>query len=342
MQVKTLHLLAEARLHDMLSGMLLARMIAMVAQYGIADMLADGPKHHEHLSSELGLSSSALCRVMRALSSHGVFEESSEAPGVFQHTEVSELLQDGTASSMRSFAMLHGSDWLWRSVGHMPHSASTGGPAFHDLFGSGTFQYFERNPEHGQLFFSAMNQVTEQLLPALLSACDFSRFHYMMDVGGGLGALAAAILKRYPDMRGAIFDLPFMQQPATDYIATQQLSQRCDVVSGDFFESIPEGADLHIMKWIIHDWSDEQSVKILRNCREAIAPGGRVMLVEQVVSEGNVPCPGKMMDIMMLLMEQGRERTEAEFASLFEAAGFRLSQRTPLMGAWSVLEAEPV
>ncbi len=332
----------EARLQGMLGGVLVTQMLAVAARLGIADRLADGPRHHEELAAELSISSSALYRLLRALASHGVFAEEDEAPGSFSTTPIAELLRSDVPGSQRSWAMLHGAPWLWNAVGHMPHSIRTGSPAFHDLYGSGTFEYFAQQPEHGEVFFAAMNQVTEMLLPALLAAYDFSPFKHVIDVGGGLGSLLAAVLHQQPQLTGTLYDLPYMRQGATEYLQAQGVAERCEVVSGDFFESVPRGGDLHILKWIIHDWDDELAVKILRNCRAALEPGGRLLLVEQVLSDGNAPCAGKMLDIFMLLMERGKERHEAEFAALFEAAGLRLNRRIPLLGSWSVLEALPV
>lgn len=332
----------EARLQDLVSGVLVTQMLAVAARLGLADQLAAGPRHHEDLATALDVSAPALYRLLRALASHGVFAEEDAAPGVFRLTPMAELLRSDVPGSQRHWAMLHGAEWLWRAVGHLPHSIRSGGPAFHDLYGSGTFQYFAREPHHGELFFAAMNQVTALILPALLAAYDFTPFRHAIDVGGGLGSLLAALLHTQPQLRGTLYDLPHMAAPAGDYLAGEGLAERCRIVSGDFFDTVPEGGDLHLLKWIIHDWSDEQAVTILRNCRRAIEPGGRLVLVEQVIAEGNTPCPGKMMDIMMLLMEQGRERREDEFAALFEAAGFRLNRRLPLLGPWSAIEAIPV
>lgn len=329
----------EARLQGLLSGVLVTQMLAAAARLGLADQLAAGPRHHAELAAELEVSAPALYRLLRALASHGVFAEADAEPGVFQSTPLAELLRSDVPGSQRSWAMLHGSEWLWRSVGHLPHSVRTGAPAFHDLYGSGTFQYFSREPQHGELFFAAMNQVTELILPALLAAYDFSPFHHAIDIGGGLGSLIAAVLHAQPGLNGTLYDLPYMAAPAKAFLAQQGLAERCQVVSGDFFETIPTGGDLHLLKWIIHDWNDEQAIKILSNCRHTLQAGGRLVLVEQVIADGNVPCPGKMMDIMMLLMEQGRERRVAEFAELFKAAGFRLNRCIPLLGSWSAIEA---
>lgn len=224
----------------------------------------------------------------------------------------------------------------------MPHSIQTGKPAFNDLYGTGTFQYFASEPEHGELFFSAMNQVTELILPALLATYDFTPFKHVIDVGGGLGSLLAAVLHNTPHLRGTLYDLPYMEEPAKQHLSDQGVSERSQVVTGDFFDSVPKGGDLHILKWIIHDWSDEQAVQILTNCRRAIEPEGRVLLIEQVVADSNAPCPGKMMDMIMLLMEHGRERRESEFVEIFESSGFRLSRCIPLLGPWSAIEAVPV
>lgn len=332
----------EARLHDMLSGVLLSRMVAQAAQLGLADYLADGPCHHVKLAVELSVSSDALYRLLRGLASHGVFAELESDPGVFESTPVADLLRTNHPGSQRSWAMLHDAEWMWRAVAHLPHSVQTGEPAFHDLFGMNTFRYFAEKPESGEAFFAAMNQVTETILPALLDAYDFSPFHHVIDIGGGLGSLVAAVLHNQPHLSGTLYDQPYMQEPARKYLAERGLADRCNVVSGDFFESVPEGGDLHLLKWIIHDWSDEQAVNILKNCRKAIAPEGRLLLVEQVIADGNIRCPGKMMDIMMLLMEEGRERREVEFASLFEAADFHLNRLIPLLGPWYAIEAVPV
>lgn len=331
----------EAKLQGMLSGVLITQMVAVAARLGLADTLAKGPRHHAELATELELSSEALYRLLRALASHGVFAEDQAIPGTFHSTPVADLLRSDIPGSQRSWAMLHGAEWLWKSVGHMSHSIRTGGPAFEDLYESGTFQYFAREPEHGELFFAAMNQVTDMILPALLDAYDFSTFKHVIDVGGGLGSLLAAVLKDQPKLKGTLYDLPSMRTPAEEYLSAQGVLDRCNVVTGDFFEAVPEGGDLHIMKWIIHDWNDEQAVQILSNCRQALEPNGRVVLVEQVLADGNAPCPGKMMDIMMLLMEGGRERRQSEFAALFEAAGLRLNRCIPLLGPWSAIEAVP-
>lgn len=332
----------EAKLQGLLSGFLVTQMLAVSARLGIADQLAKGPCHHEKLAKDLNVSPAALYRLLRALASHGVFSEDVTEPGVFSLTPVADLLRTEVPGSQRIWAMLHGSEWFWASVGHMPYSISSGGPAFKDIYGTGTFQYFAREPHHGELFFAAMNQVTELILPALLAVYDFSPFQHAIDIGGGLGSLVAAVLHNQPSMNGTLFDLPYMVEPAKAYLAGQGLASRCEVVAGDFFDGVPEGGDVHLLKWIIHDWNDEQAIAILRNSRKSIQPGGRLLLIEQVIADGNTPCPSKMMDMVMLLMEQGRERREDEFAAIFSAAGYRLNQRIPLLGPWSAIEAIPV
>lgn len=332
----------EAHIQSLLSGFLVTQMLAVSARLGIADRLADGPRHHQELAEELQISPPALYRLLRALASHGVFAEDTTAPGRFGLTPVAELLRTDAPGSQRVWAMLHGSEWFWNSVGHMTHSIRTGSPAFQDLHGTGTFQYFASQPHHGELFFAAMNQVTELILPALLATYDFSPFRHAIDIGGGLGSLLAAVLRDQPHMKGTLYDLPYMTESARAYLAGQGLGERCEVVAGDFFDRVPATGDLHLLKWIIHDWDDGQATAILRNCRKAIEPDGRLLLIEQVVAEGNTPCAGKMMDIVMLLMEQGRERRKDEFAALFAAAGFRLNRCLPLLGPWSAIEAIPV
>lgn len=332
----------EASLYGLLGGALVTQMLALAARLGIADLLKDGPRHHADIAADLDVSVTALYRMLRALASHGVFAEDEISPGVFHITPVAELLLTDIQGSQRSWAMLHGADWLWRAVGHLQHSIRTGEPAFKDLFGTGTFEYFAKEPQHGELFFSAMNQVTEMLLPVLLESYDFSPFHHVIDVGGGLGSLVTAVLRRQPHIKGTLFDLPYMEEPAKEFLSMQGVGDRCRFVSGDFFESVPEGGDLHIIKWIIHDWNDEQAIEILSNCRKSIEPDGKVVLVEQVLADGNAPCHGKSMDMLMLLMEQGRERKLEEFAEIFDAAGLRLNRCIPLLGSWCAIEANPI
>lgn len=332
----------EVALQGLLSGVLLTQMVAVAARLGIADLLVDGPRHHAEIAADLDVSPPALYRMLRSLAGHGVFAEDDANPGVFHSTPVGNLLRTDIPGSQRSWAMVHGAEWLWRAIGHMPHSIRTGGPAFPDLFGMGSFAYFSKEPQHGELFFAAMNQVTEMLLPELLKSYDFSPYRHVIDVGGGLGSLVTAVLLEHPHLKGTLYDLPYMQEPASQYLSGMGVGDRCRFVSGDFFESVPEGADLHILKWIIHDWNDEQAVQILGNCRRAIEPDGRLVLVEQVLADGNVPCHGKIMDMIMLVMEQGRERREAEYAALFAASGFRLNRCIPLLGPWCAIEAVPV
>lgn len=332
----------EEHLQELINGAVISKSLSVAARLGVADRLAEGPRHFEALAGDVGAEPMALYRILRALASRGVFFEQGEESGVFELSSSANLLRSDIAGSRREFAAMHGAPWMWDAIGYAHRTVENGAPAFRDRYEMGIFEYFQEVPEEGAEFYEGMRQVTERLLPAVLDAYDFSTYTHVMDIGGGLGNLLAALLQAYPHLQGTLFDLPARTDEARTFLDGQEVGDRCAVMGGDFFEAIPEGADLHVLKWIIHDWSDEQAGTILRNCRRAIAPGGRLLLVEQVLPAANQPSWAQVLDIIMMLMEGGRERTESEFARLFRDAGFRLSRCVPLEGPWCLIEGEPI
>lgn len=322
-------------LHQKIAGVLVTQMIAVAARLGIADLLKGGPLTAQEIASTLKISSEAVYRVLRVLAAEGIFEEDEDER--FHLTPIGEGLRKDAPGSLRKWAMLHGSEWYWAAVGNSMYSVETGKPVFPHIFGTDTFDFFNRHEEHGRLFYGTMTQLTQELLPVLLERYDFSAFERIVDVGAGHGSLVAAILDRYPDLKGTLFDLPVVLKHASEFINQAGVIGRCEIVGGDFFESVPNG-DAYLLKFIIHDWNDEQCRTILRNCREAISDNGKILAIENVLKPRNQPCPGKLMDLNMLLMEGGKERSEAEFSTLFNDSGFRLNRVIPLIGSMCVVE----
>jgi cyclopropane fatty-acyl-phospholipid synthase-like methyltransferase len=222
--------------------------------------------------------------------------------------------------------------------GELLHSVQTGGIAFDRAFGMDVWKYFAQHPDNAKIFNDAMSGMTAQANEALHAAYDFAGIKTLVDIGGGHGGLITSILRRNPQMRGILFDSPQVIEGAREAVQTSDVADRCEVVAGNFFEAVPEGADAHILKWIIHDWDDEQSLTILKNSHRALAANGKLILVEAVVPSGGEPHFAKFIDLNMLVMTGGRERTETEFRELYERAGFRLTRVVPTESPFSVIE----
>lgn len=328
-----------AALDQMISGHWVAQAIYVAAKLGVADHLGDGPRAVGELARAVGADPGALYRLLRALASHGVFTE--VAPQCFALTPIGAYLRSGVPGSLRALALTV-NELDWRAWGHMLHSLRTGEPAFAQVHGMNPFEYFQRHPEVGAMFDEAMTAfVTEHGL-AVAAAYDFTPFAEVVDVGGGHGALMSAVLRASPATRGVIVDLPSVVAGAKQRIEAAGLASRCDCVAGDFFVSVPAGADAYVLASIIHDWDDERGVAILGSCRRAIGEHGKLLLVEMVLPPGDAPFAGKWLDLEILVCFGGRERTAAEYETLLSRAGFRLTRIVPTHTPSSVVEAVPV
>lgn len=314
-------------LFQMINGFRISQALYVAAKLGIADLLKDGPKSSDELASAAEVNPNALYRVLRALASVGVFTEVEH--GRFALTPLAAPLQTGVPGSLRAVAIMFGEEWIWRPWGELLFNVQTGSPAFEHVFGMGLFEYFAQRPEAGRIASANFAEGTNLTAMAVAQAYDFLGFHTLVDVGGGQGALIAAILKANPHLRGILFDLPRVIEGAKRFVETEDIGGRCEVVAGDFFESVPSACDAYILKWILHDWDDERAVTILKNCRRVMRKEGKVLVVESVVPPGNEPSYAKLSDLLMMVMAGGRERTEAEYGDLFAAAGFTLTNILP-------------
>ena len=321
---------------QLVTGFKIAASLSVVAQLGIADLLAGRPKPVSELARVAQVNEDALYRVLRALASVGVFTET--ASRTFANTPASELMCTGARDSMRDVMVWMGDDFHLRTYAELMHSVKTGGTAVKKFTGSEAFEYFEQDKAEGERFNAAMTNFSAVLMPAVLEAYDFSGLGTLADIAGGHGFALTSILKKHPDLRGILFDLPHVVSGAKPRIESLGLADRCQIVAGDFFQAVPV-ADCYVMKNIIHDWDDARALAILKNCAGALRGKGKVILIENVISPGNEPHFGKWLDIDMLTLAGGRERTQAEFAALFSQARLRLSRVVPTKSPVCVVEA---
>jgi O-methyltransferase/methyltransferase family protein len=323
---------------QMATGYWESQAIYVAAKLGIADHLKDGPRTSFDLAQATRTHPGALRRLMRALASLGVFTE--EKDDHFRLASIgNSLLSDGPGS-LRSMVLTLGEEH-YQAWGSLLQSVKTGEPAFNHVYKMGLFQYLGQNPEAGAIFNDAMADITELLSFGIVLTYDFSKYSIVVDVGGGRGALINAILMMNPKLNGILFDTSHVIEEATKVRNGVGLVERCAAVAGDFFKSVPRGADAYVLKNVLHDWDDERCVRILKNCCEAMTDGGRVLLVETVLRPNGAPSFDTLQDLNMLVISGGRERTEAEYRALFDVAGLRLTQIVPTMLPLSVIEAEP-
>lgn len=324
----------------MTNGFQVSQAIHVVATLGIADLLKDGPRSADELAEATGTHASALYRILRALASVGVFAEQSD--GRFGLTPLAEHLQTDVPGSLRSWAMLIGRPYYFASWGHLLHSVKTGEPAFPHVYGMPAWEYRASHPEESALFDGAMTGLSLAEAEAVVRSYDFSSIGVLVDVGGGKGALLAAILAANPALRGILFDQPHVVADAKDLLERAGVADRCEVVDGDFFKAIPGGADAYLLKSIIHDWDDASAIEILRKCRSAMADSARLLVVERGIRPANEPDPAKFIDLMLLVMLGGRERTAEEYERLYTEAGFKLTNTIHTDSLLDIIEGVPV
>ena len=324
-----------------LESLNLHQAVFAAAELGIADHLADGPKSTRELARQLGLVEEALYRVLRLLASQSIFFET--APHIFANTPVSNCLRSDSPVSLRAMARLRGTDFLYRSFGEILHTLRTGETGREKALGMEGWEYLRSNPEMARLFDDAMTSLARIAAPGIAAAYDFSQWESLMDVGGGNGVLLAAILRAHPKLRGVLGD----QQHVLDRARQRgflggELANRSSTQSCDLFSNIPSGCRAYLMKSVIHDWNDEDSTRILRNCRKAVPNDGALLLVEFDLPEDGAPSRGKFTDVTMLIVTGGKERTIPEYKSLLAASGFQLTKVTPTPTGFNVIEASPV
>jgi hypothetical protein len=325
-----------AEMRRLLTGFSISIAISAVAELGVADHLSSGPKTAAELARLCGVHEDFLRRALRYLASEGVFE--ARAGDIFALTDRSQWLRSDIAGSLRPRAVFTGSAPSWAAWGSLLVSLRGGTSAFQAAFGQDIFDYLKGQPDTAAIFNAFMATQTAASVDAVLAAYDFDGTRELADIGGGRGALVAGVLRANPAMRGILFDMPNVIAAAQPLLDHAGVADRCRQIGGDFFSSVPAGADAYVLKFILHDWTDEQCVRILRNCRQAMPGGGRILIVEHVVPEESGPHVAKFMDINMMVMTSGRERTRREFEQLLAVSRLALKQVAPTAAGFCILE----
>lgn len=326
-------------MRDLLTGACKAQAVYAAAYLGLADLLhKNGPQTPDQLAAATNTQSRPLYRLLRGLASLGVFAE--DAQGRFGLTPLAECLRSDHPTSQRSLALMMGEEH-YRCWGELLHSVQTGQTAFEHLYHQPIFHYLAEHPRQAAIFDQAMTGVHGAETQAMLGAYDFSGIKTLVDVGGGNGTLLLATLERYPALQGILFDRADVIQRAQANVEAARLQHRCILKAGSFFESVPPGGEAYLMRHIIHDWNDEQCQTILRNCRQVMPAHGKLLIVETVLPTGNDPCFAKLLDLTMLTIPGGMERTETEYRTLLAASGFRLQRVVSTAADIHVIESVP-
>lgn len=330
------------RLLELISCSWMAQAIYVAAELRIADLLADGPKTSEQLAEVAGAHAPSLSRLLQALVTIDICRRRED--GTFEMTPLGSLLNTDAPGSLRHWTIWWGGH-LWPIWGQLLYSVRTGQSARKLLLGTDGFEHLERDPEAAALFDRAAAEMTRLTAENVVRAYDFSSLRHVMDVGGGCGELLISILRGNPATRGILFERPHAIEHGRRHLEQAGLASRCEFIAGDFFESVPSGGNAYVLKSVIHDWNDEQSRLILKNCRQAIGRDGRLLLIEQMLPAQLTTSPAHQAmvrsDLNMLITLAAQERTEGELRSLLESAGFRVSRVVPAGLTVSVIEAVP-
>jgi SAM-dependent methyltransferase len=330
----------RGKLMEMIHGNWLAQCIYVAAKLDIADHLKEGPKSSDELSHIVGADPTALYRLLRALAGLGVFHE--EPDKRFSLTAMGELLSSESPNSLNAYIVMINEKECYQSWGNLLYSVKTGESSFEHVFGQEFLQYVEKNAEFAGVFNRAMVEKYRGVVPSILKMYDFSGFNTVVDVGGGYGQLLIEILKNNPNARGILFDLPKVVEGARNSISNSGVAERITLIAGDCFDKIPEGGDGYVLKSFINNWEDHDAVKVLNNCRRAMSPDGKLIVIEPVLLPANEPDYGKLMDLQLLVLQKSRERTKEDFENLLGLSGFSMRSIFRTESEFSVIEAVPV
>jgi hypothetical protein len=327
----------QAQLIQMATAHFVSHLLYVAAQLNLADYLADSPKTAEELAKSTTTNVQSLYRLMRTLASLGLFTE--DAAQRFSLRPLGEALKSGASGSIRGAVLTLTGELVTKSLGQLHYSVQTGKTGFEKAFGAPLFEWLANHPTAASMFSETMVGLHGAEPAAVAAAYNFSQFETVIDVGGATGNLLTAILGRHHGPRGILFDLPHVVRDAPALIEARGLTARISIEAGNFFENAPAAGDAYLLSHIIHDWSEAECLTILDNCRRGMKPDGRLLIIEMVLPSGDTPHPGKMLDIIMLAVTGGQERTEPEYRALLDKAGFRLERIVPTESAVSIVEA---
>lgn len=316
----------------------LSRALWIVAEQRVADELADGPASVPVVAAKVGLDERALARLLRALASVGVFAET-DTPGTFVNTPLSEPLMSDHPLAGRDAVLSTAGPLVWEVLGELLTAAQTGTSAIRVMSGTQLWEYFDAHPEDGARFNRLMSVMHAGEPAAVAAAYDFSAMELIVDLGGGIGTLIGTVLAANPRLRGILVDRPDVVEQAAGELERLGVADRCERRGQDFAHDVPGGADAYLLSHIVHDWDTATIARLLDRCREAMSPAARLLIVETVLPEGNAPHFGKIMDVAMLAMQDGQERTESEYAELLAGSGLRVERVIGTPTAASIVEA---
>ncbi|MEN3352117.1 MAG: hypothetical protein V7640_275 [Betaproteobacteria bacterium] len=328
---------AHVQVIQMATGYVFSRAIYAAARLGIADLLAEGPKSAEALASSTGAHAPSLYRLMRTLASMGYFNETEDHR--FALAELGAALKTDAPGAARSSVLALAGSWIWKAWDEFLYSVQTGETAFDKVFGVSLFGYLAQHPEEAKLFGEAMIGFHGAEPPAVAEAYDFTGIETLVDIGGGTGNLLGTVLRRHTHLKGTVYDLAHVVPEALRNFRTWGIADRASAEPGSFFESVPAGADAYLLSHVIHDWDEEKCLAILRNCRAAMRDSARLLIVEYVLPDGNAPHVGKMLDLVMLTVPGGMERSEKQYRELLAKAGMHVTRILPTASQVSVIEA---
>jgi SAM-dependent methyltransferase len=309
----------SAELSKLINGFRVTQAISVAATLGVPDLLRDGARPVSEIAGLVNAHPGALYRLLRALAAVGVLLERSDRS--FELTPMGQLLRPDVSSSKNAWARLMGQPNYWAAWQDLLGTVRTGATAFNRVHGRSVWSYRAQHPSDAVVFDRAMATVTHEVAEAIVPLLKLQACQTVVDVGGGEGAFLARVLEAYPDVRGIVFDQPDVIARAS---AAPSIRQRCEFVGGDFFEAVPDGADLYLLKWILHDWNDERAAALLNSCRRAMPPGSKLIIIEHLIAPPNEGSESKFMDLNMMVITGGVERTRDEFARLLDGSGFEL------------------
>lgn len=330
---------AADELQRLIKGYQVAQAIHVAAVLGVADHMAAGPRANDDLAAAVGAHPQTLYRLLRTLAAVGLFREHPQR--CFSLTAVGARLRADAESSVRPSAIHQGQTYLWAAWCQLLHSVRTGEAAFPVVHGADVWSYRQRHPEENAIFNAAMTANSSRVDRTIVDTCDFSRYSRIADIGGGQGSLLAAILAAHPAAHGVLFDQPHVVSTAAPVLDAAGVADRCELVGGNMFESVPAGCGAYVMKFILHDWNDAECLRILRNCRQAMAADAHLFVCDRLVGPPNEDLTVKLSDLNMLVAQGGQERTREEFEALFDAAGLRLVSVLPTSTDLVVITGAP-
>ena len=330
---------AAYALLDLIQGSVITQAISVAAKLGVADVLADGPLPAEEIAKRVGSDSEATYRLLRTLSGCSVF--ALRADGRFELTPMGDALREGAPDSMRGIAMLMGHPLLWEEWAHLIESVRTGEANMPKLRGMGAYEFLMSNPAYAAEFFQGMGSMSDSETDPVLAAYDFSSFGTIVDVVGGRGRLLAGILAGATKARGILYDNEVATADAPATIEAAGVADRVTIENGSHFDKLPAGADAYVLKHILHDFPEQACLQLLQNVREAIAPGGRMLVIEYVLEENNKRHIGNIIDLWLLLLLGAKERTLPQYTELFAKAGMKVTRVIPTASPVSIIEATP-